>query len=472
MIAYLPTGAGKTVVAVAIVKMALEKHRRVAFICNRNQLVNQTRAVFESYGIHHGVIQGENTHSTCLPVLVCSIQSIARRGLPDVDLIIIDECHACAGTLAYHDIMKDKIVVGLTATPYQKGLGRNIPSLAGPLFERVVVGAGMRELMDYGALVDADIYAPADPDLSGVKVVAGDYVEDQLGTAMDKAELVGDVVDQWIKLANGRQTMVFATVIPHSKHICEQFNANGISAMHVDYRMSDEEKANIYAAFRASKFKVLCNCALLSEGADFPACEVLSLVRPTKSKVRLVQMFGRVLRPAPGKTKALVLDHSGSIKNLGFPWDFSPQYLDDGKPKKRDGGDKKRPEPLPKECPHCKFLKPPRTAVCPACGFETVSKCDVECADGDLVPLTRGTKTKGLKALEEIGRTSVYHQLLWIARDRQYKDGWAAMKYKDAFGCWPNGIGKDPEDPCSSVLSWVRSQQIKWAKSHRRGAAA
>lgn len=79
---------------------------------------------------------------------------------------------------------------------------------------------------------------------------------------------------------------------------------------------------------------------------------------------------------------------------------------------------------------------------------------------------------RGLKALEEIGRTSVYHQLLWIARDRQYKDGWAAMKYKDAFGCWPNGIGKDPEDPCSSVLSWVRSQQIKWAKSHRRGAAA
>ena len=469
IIAYLPTGAGKTAVAAAIIKMVLEKNRKVAFVCNRIQLIQQTATVFNSLGIPYGVIQGDNTCDPWASVLICSIQTVAKRGFPEVDLIILDECHAVAGTKAYAEIMQGKMAIGLTATPYQKGLGRNHPELGGPLFEAVVVGADMREMIDQGFLVDADVWAPADPDLTGVKVVAGDYVEEQLGIAMDKTQLVGDIISHWFKLAPNKQTMCFAVTIAHSQHICKQFRDAGVNAVHVDYHMSDEEKKEIYRAFRAQETMVLCNCALLSEGADFPAAEVLVLARPTRSKVRFVQMFGRVLRPSPGKARAIILDHSGSVKRLGFPWNFSVTHLDTGKPKETSGEPADRPEPLPKPCPQCDFMKPPRTPICPKCGFKATKPCDIEPEEGELVQYRGKKMPPAIQNLETIGRSRVYHQLLWLARDRGYKDGWASMKYKDAFGNWPNGISKEVEEPLPSVLSWEHSQRIKWAKSKKRG---
>ena len=471
IIAYLPTGAGKTLVSTSIIEMAMAKGKRVAFICNRLQLIEQTSAVFDSLGIEHGVLQGSNTRNTGAQVLVCSIQTIAKIPMPDVDLIIIDECHGVAGTKAYRDIMVGKLVIGLTATTYQKGLGRHHAELGRALFENVVVGADMREMIEQGYLVDADVWAPADPDLSGVKVVAGDYVETQLGEAMNTSGLVGDIVSHWFKIANNTRTMVFAVDIAHSKHICKQFQEAGVAAVHVDYHMTPDEKRDIYQGFRNGEHLVLCNCALLSEGADFPACETLILARPTKSRVRYVQMFGRVLRPFPGKLRATVLDHSGSTVKLGLPWDFSVTHLDTGKPKKSgEACAEEKPAPLPKACPSCSFLKPPSTPLCPRCGFAATRPSDIEMGEGELVPLTKITKPKGLKALEDIGRTNVYHQLLWIARDRGYSEGWASQKYKTAFGNWPGSISKDLEKPCGVVLSWEHSQRIAWAKSQKRAS--
>jgi superfamily II DNA or RNA helicase len=361
--------------------------------------------------------------------------------------------------------MQGKMAIGLTATPYQKGMGRVIPELGGPLFEGVVVGAGMRDMIDQGFLVDADIWAPADPDLTDVKVVAGDYQVDQLEKAMDKDSLVGDIISHWFRLAANRQTMVFAVEIAHSKHICAQFVAAGIHAVHVDYRMTHDEKELIYARFRNGEIMVLCNCALLSEGADFPACSALVLARPTRSKVRLVQMFGRVLRPFPGKGNAIILDHSGSLKRLGFPWDFPVTHLDTGKPKKSESEEPEKPEPLPKVCPHCQRLKPIRTPKCPYCGFEATKPCDLDPVDGDLVQIRGKKMPSALQTLESIGRTRVFHQLCWIAQERGFKPGWAAMKYKEAFGCWPNGISKELEEPLPSVLSWEHSRRIAYFKA-------
>ena len=63
VIAYLPTAGGKTVVAMGIIKSALDKGKRVAFVCNRVQLIQQTSAQFNTYGISHGIIQGANTRN-------------------------------------------------------------------------------------------------------------------------------------------------------------------------------------------------------------------------------------------------------------------------------------------------------------------------------------------------------------------------------------------------------------------------
>jgi superfamily II DNA or RNA helicase len=445
-----------------IIRGAQAKGRKVAFVANRVQLVDQTCRRLSQAGFEYGVIQGQNTHSPWRSVLVCSIQTLLRRGCPeDIALLVIDEAHSAAGTKAYHEIMKGRPVIGLTATPYSKGLGRHYPSLGGPLFEKVVVAALIKDLIRDGFLVDAEVWAPAEPDLSGVKIVAGDYNEKQLGEAVDKGTLIGDIVTHWFKIANNTSTVVFATNISHSKHIVEQFIGAGVRAEHLDCYTTDDERLAILDRVSRGETRVISNVGVLAEGWDFPACETLILARPTKSLIRYLQMAGRILRPYPGK-HARILDHSGVVRRLGFPWDCFAQKLDDGKPKSSSDPAEKK-EPLPKPCPECHFMKPPRTPKCPMCGFEAMRPDGVEVEDGELVPLTK--HKKGLPALEDIGRTDVYHQLLWYANEHGYKEGWAAMKYKEAFGCWPNGITKARQPPMGTVLAWIRSRQIAWAKA-------
>jgi superfamily II DNA or RNA helicase len=393
--------------------------------------------------------------------------------MPEVDLIVVDEAHACAGTQAYVDLFgQAKVpVIGLSATPYSKGLGKHYDSLGGPLFETIVTAARIEDLIRDGYLVGADIWAPSEPDLSNVKVTAGEYNEKDLGEAVDKVKLVGDIVENWHKFADGTPTVVFATNISHSKHIVEQFQASGVSAAHIDCYTSDEDRQEILHQVAAGDITVISNVGILAEGWDFPACKTLVLARPTKSLIRYLQMAGRVLRPYEGKGKAIILDHSGAVRRLGFPWDYFGQHLDDGKPKKSSAEKDKDEEALPKPCPHCSFMKPPRTVICPSCGFEARRPHQVEVEAGELVPMTK--QARGVKGLEEVGRTAVYQQLLWIAHERGYKESWAACKYKDAYGCWPNGIPKMPAMPEGVVLGWVRSEQIRWAKGRQkaRGAA-
>ena len=464
-----PTGSGKTEMGFEIIRGAQAKGKKVAFLANRIHLVGQTCHRLAIAGFEFGVIQGQNTSSPWSEILVCSVQTVAKRGLPDVDLLVIDEAHACAGTVAYREIMKGKPCIGLTATPYSKGLGKHYDDLGGSLFERVVIAARIEDLIRDGYLVSADIWAPGEPDLSGVKITAGDYNEKDLGEAVDKVELVGDIVSHWFKIAHNTPTVCFATNISHSKHIVEQFRASSVKAEHIDCYTDDLERVAILGRVASGETMVISNVGILAEGWDFPACKTLILARPTKSLIRYLQMAGRVLRPYPGKDKAIILDHSGVVRRLGFPWDYFGQSLDDGKPKKSGSEPKEKTEPLPKVCPHCNYMKPPRTPICPSCGFEATRPCDIEVAEGNLVPLTKASK--GIKGLEEVGRTQVYHQLLWIARERGYKEAWAAVQYKGAFGNWPNGISKEPEEPCGTVLSWERSRRIAWSKSKSRSEA-
>lgn len=459
-----PTGSGKTEIGFEIIRGAQAKGKRVAFLANRIHLVDQTCRRLSEAGFLHGIIQGENTAAPWRSVLVCSIQTVAKRGLPNVDLLVIDEAHACAGTKAYHGIMKDIPVIGLTATPYSPGLGRHIPELDGPLFQDVVTAARIKDLIRDGFLVSADIWAPGEPDLSEVKVTAGDYNETQLGEAVNTAELVGDIVTHWFRLAHNEATVVFATNIAHSKHICRQFEEAGVKAEHLDCYTTDEDRRAILARVSAGETKVICNVGVLAEGWDFPACKVLVLARPTKSLIRYLQMAGRVLRPFPGKERALILDHSGVVIRLGFPWENFSRPLCQKKPGESSSKEQERPEPLPKKCPKCSFVKPPKTPVCPECGFEATKPCDIEATDGNLVPLTEIKETKAIRTLKGMGRQSIYAQLLSIAAAKGYAKGWAQHKYKVIWGQWPNHQDEVHEAPSPEVLAWVRSQQIRFIK--------
>ncbi len=471
IVLYLPTGGGKTLTATSIIQKAVAKGRKVVFLANRKQLVKQTSEVLHRYGIAHGILQADNTRNIDAKVLVASIDTVHVRGLPyDVGLLIIDEAHAAAGSAKYKALLaryNALPVVGLTATPFAAGMAKHYDELGGPLFEHLVIGATIKILIDGDYLVDCDIFAPSAPDLAKVRSSKGidgllDYNQGELEEATDKPELVGDILTHWRKLATGKQTVVFACSIPHSKHIVETFQSAGVSAEHLDYHHDDDERKEILGRFARGETMVLSNVALLSEGWDCPSCEAMILARPTRSLIRFIQMVGRVLRPSPetGKKIALLLDHSGSTVRLGHPCDDLPFELDDGKPKTAGKQERERRESLPKPCPSCKFMRPAGVHACPKCGFAPQQQSTVEVAAGELVRFQR-------KRVSKDSKQHVFSQLLFIQRNRGYRHGWAANQYRSIFEVWPRGLNEVVATPTQEVLNKVRANQIAYSK--RRG---
>ena len=154
---YLPTGGGKTLTATSIIQKAVAKGRKVVFLANRKQLIQQTSAVLNRYGIAHGILQSDNTRNLDAQVLVASIDTVHVRGLPgDVGLIIIDECHGVAGSEKYRKLLAKYNavpVVGLTATPFAAGMAKDFQEIGGRLFEHLVVGATIKDLIAESYLV-------------------------------------------------------------------------------------------------------------------------------------------------------------------------------------------------------------------------------------------------------------------------------------------------------------------------------
>jgi superfamily II DNA or RNA helicase len=456
---YSPTGSGKTEIAIALILLALAKGKRVVFLVNRIELCVQASRRFHLAGIEHGIIQGEHSTNVSAQVIIASIHTVARRGLSDFDLIIIDEAHSVPGSKAYRELLfklNNVPVIGLTATPFSRGMGKAYKELGGPLFEKLVSAATIRELIDLKHLVDVEVYAPSEPDLHGVKIVAGDYSEKELGEAVDKPDLVGDIVSHWKRLADGTSTVVFATNQAHSRHIVEQFLSIGVSAEHIDCYTPDDERQTILERVRTGQTMVISNVGILAEGWDFPACKTMVLARPTRSICRYIQMAGRVLRPYPGKESAMILDHSGTVARLGFPTDDLPLILDDGKPNKSSQA--QRNDPLPKKCTACHFMKPAKTHACPACGFAPEKQCDVVVGSGELVKLERK------KPLKKESGQFIYSQLLGYAQKKGFKAGWAFHKFREFTGREARGLRQVAAEPTPEILGWIKSRVIANAK--------
>ena len=469
---YSPTGSGKTEVGMAMIQSAVQKGKRVVFLCNRIHLVNQASIRFYKSGIQHGIIQGDNTRNIDEQVVIGSIQTVARRGMPDCDLIVIDEAHGVAGSKDFRNVIFQRSalpVIGLSATPFAKGLGKKYTEVGGPLFESMVVATSIQQLIDEGFLVDCEIYAPSTPDMTGIKTSKNsfgelDWADSDIGRAVDKPTLIGDIVTHWKRLSNGLPTVCFAANISHSKHIVESFRAAGVAAEHIDCYTTEDERKAILARVESGETTIISNVGILTEGWDFPACRTMILARPTRSLIRYIQMIGRVLRPHHSKDKALVLDHSGTVGRLGFPTDDLPLELDDGKPK--ESAAQKKEEALPKECPECHYMKPPKTSICPKCGYKPIRQNDLIEVDGELKKVTKGKKPK------HDDKQQIYSELLSIKATKGYSDGWLAHKYKAYFGVWPKDMQRVAKEPSDNLWAWVISQNIRWAKGKEKQRAS
>src|SRR5262245_28926393 len=184
------------------------------------------------------------------------------------------------------------------------------------------------ELIVGGYLVKARVYAPVDPDLKGVRTVKGDYHEAQLADRMDRDKLVGDIVTHFHKYGQRRRTIAFACSVAHSIHIRDEFIKSGVRAEHLDGQTPREERDDILARLASGETEVVANCMVLTEGFDCPDVCCIILARPTKKMGLLRHMIGRGLRPADGKTDAVILDHSGAVFRHGLPEDHVHWTLD------------------------------------------------------------------------------------------------------------------------------------------------
>ncbi|WP_210287884.1 hypothetical protein, partial [Methylobacterium sp. R2-1] len=178
-----------------------------------------------------------------------------------------------------------------------------------------------------------------------------------------------------------------------------------------------------------------------------------------------VQIIGRGLRmPEPHpifgpKSDCKILDHSDTHLRLGFVTDIHHDALDDGRGRQKQEA-RDRPVSLPKKCPSCAFLKPPKTPTCPACGFKPEKQSEIRCEEGNLVEL-RPDRARA-KAEEKI---ALFGQLKLYGRRRGYAPGWAAHQFKEFTGVWPNRYQHAPErEPERRILSWLKSKQIASAK--------
>jgi superfamily II DNA or RNA helicase len=292
--------------------------------------------------------------------------------------------------------------------------------------------------------------------------VAGDYREDDLAEAM--APLTADIVNTWLEKAEGRPTICFAVDRLHAKALQERFEANGVPAGYMDCMTDLLEREQIKRQFERGDIRVLCNVDVIGIGVDWPMISCISYCRPTRSEMRYVQNIGRGLRKADGKVDLLILDHSDTTERLGYVTDIHHDELDDGKPKTAAA----KRKPLPKPCAKCAFLKPPRTLVCPNCGFRPVPVSKIMPADGELVELQGG---KHRPTADE--REIFYAELLAHAKERGYKDGWVSHKYRAKFQVWPNGLKGTlaAEFVSDTTARWIRSQQIRWAKAREKQPA-
>ena len=458
----LPTGAGKTEIASAIISSLRANQKRVMFTVPTLSLVDQTVEKFAKRGIDAGVIQANHwktDHSK--PVQVASIQTLARRGVPEgIDYIIVDEAHLqFKSFLGWLNDPANKATpaIGLSATPWARGMADTWSDL--------VIGATTEQLIHDKYLSDFRVFAPAHkPDLSKVKTRMGDYAEDQLSLAMNKSELVADIVETWMRKGPGFGTMCFCVDRLHAKSVQARFIRAGVNAGYVDAFSSLEDRQDVLKQFRNGDIPVICNVGVLTTGVDEDV-RCIILARPTKSEILYCQIIGRGLRTHPDKFDGcLILDHSDTTQRLGFVTDINHAELSGSKALVA----KATSTPLPKECPQCHFMRPAKVAKCPSCGFVAEAVNKVESRDGHLTEMRRAKKGSGVID-DPIEKENTYRQLIGYAQRQGYKRGWARYSYIDKFGCEPDAwFRNEPIDISPETASWIKSRLIRHAKSKQK----
>lgn len=415
ILAVLPTGGGKTVLFANTI--ANESGPAVA-IAHRQELVSQISLALCKFEIKHRIVGpkaviklivaehmrqlGKSYYDPSATKAVAGVDTLLRRAddlkgwAQSVRLWVQDEGHHVLRANKWGkaaELFPAARGLGVTATP-ERADGRGLGRHADGLFDTIVEGPNMRDLINRGYLTDYRIYAPpSDLDLSTVKISdkTGDYNPQQLKKSIQKSHVVGDIVTHYQRITPGKQGIVFTVDVETAGEIAQNFKAAGVAAEVVSNETSNKVRAELLRRFRNKELQVLVNVDLFGEGFDVPAVEVVSMGRPTESYGLYAQQFGRALRILEGKDRAIIIDHVGNVVRHGLPDAPRNWTLDRRERRKKSDHD---PDVIPvTACVKCSGVYERIYKQCPYCGWTAVPavRTGPEFVDGDLCELDAAT---------------------------------------------------------------------------------
>jgi superfamily II DNA or RNA helicase len=442
VICCMPTGTGKTLVLVNVIKRILNRGKSVMVLLNRIELIDQATKTLKRHGLSGCMILPDREIYTT-NLYVASVQTLNNRAnKPLVDFICVDECHIeifDRTLLEYPSVKK----IGFTATPMRM---KNTSPLGG-FYTHIVEPITITESIKQGFLMPA-YYCGAKESMANVKLGSdGDYDESEMYAVFDKPKLYKDVVDKYTRFTPNQKAIVFCINVEHGEKTAKEFTDSGYPAVFLDGTTPKKIRKDALGKFESGEIKVLVNVGLYIYGLDVTSITVVIVDLMTKSIPKWLQMLGRASRPHEGKDRFTAIDMGGNLSRLGLwemerTWDLFPQ-------KKKKG----KTDVFPiKQCDEstkdingkqgCGYLVPIQTKVCPNCGkLFPVKESASETIEAEFELVSGSEITPKLTFKQEIGqirRLSMVKrgdkwvldeaiarsELIKFARSRNYAETW------------------------------------------------
>jgi len=463
------TGAGKSLMSLSILDSARKKGSKVMFVCDRRVLVDQFSRHLDKHGIDHGCyMAGHWRHRPYESVQVASIQTIERMGSwPAVDLVIVDEIHACMRK-SLKDFMTnnpDIKVLGLTATPFHAEMGKYFTSVTNVIT--------MDQLVQDGFLVPFRVFVATEVDTAGVKVLnTGEWQQEELEKR--SLSIVGDVVADYVRISEEvfggpRKTICFSAGVAHGTELVNRFAEVGINAVQISYKDDEEFKKQVLEDFAKpdTDIKIVVSSDILTRGFDQTDVEHVIIAKPLRKAFSMhVQMVGRGARMHPGKSFCIIQDNAGNWLRFQEDWDTiyneGTKELDSG----LDAKTRKEKTDTEKEaakCPKCKHLWAGGSDTCLHCGYTREKKSMVESLPGEMQELT----TSGKHSKED--KQAWYSMAQYMIQNHGWSTGRAAHVFREKFGVWPKGFTDTPTPPSREFDKAVKAALIRYLKGKQKG---
>jgi DNA repair protein RadD len=432
----LPTGGGKSAIAAALLRLmvARQKQTRGLFVAHRAELLGQARATMTASGVDPVIVADLESQAEGSRIVLAGSQALAlaeEASLPKADVLVTDEAHRDAGPFRrrLRALYGDALRIGFTATPERLD-GRALRED----FDDMLVAAQPSELIADGHIVAPRVFTvPAErlPDLREVRTRDGEFDAAETARRANVPALLGDVVEHWIRRAERRRTLVFATSKAHSAALAERFKKAGVPAAHLDGDENPTRRAALLDDLARGVLDVLTSCDLLNEGIDIPAIKCVVMARPTASLLVCNQQAGRCMRPWKDQS-ALILDHAGNIVRHGYPHADREWSLDGI----RERGSSTKNKVI--ACPRCHAVVPPGVR-CPSCGSSaptaSSTPATTERRPKEILPAELPGELATLGAAIPLrDRLAEYNRLRDFAGERGFDLAWADKVYRAKYG--------------------------------------